>query len=215
MKSDCELQRDVAEELNGKSATGMHDVAVAATSGIVTLRGEVMTFEERAQAERLAGGVLGVTGVVNEIVAAQDPTTVGMDGALATEAVAALNAIPTLVGAVSVSVVDGVATLSGVVDAAADHDAARQVVATIPGVRSVVNLLRVAGRADARAVERRIAFAFAAQGMPGADRIRVDVRDHLARLSGTLDSVAERDEAVAAAAATPGITAVDDQLTLA
>jgi osmotically-inducible protein OsmY len=213
MKSDGELERDVAAALSGMTATGMRDVAIAASSGIVTLRGEVVTFEERAHAERAANRVPGVTAVVNEIVATQDPTTVGLDTITATEAVAAINATPALAGAVAVSVVDGVATLSGVVVDESERDAAREAVAAIPGVRTVVNRIRTAGPSDARAVERRIAFAFDVNGMPGADRVRVDVGDHMARLSGTLDSQAERDEAVAAAEATPGITAVDDQLT--
>ncbi len=215
MKSDEELQREVAAALTSIPDLNASDVSVVATNGIVTLRGEVVRFDERMTLERTARRIAGVTAVINEVVATQDPITLGLDTILAGEAATALRAIGATTDDVTVSVVERVATLSGVVDEEATRSAARAAVAAIPGMRAVVDLSVAAGRATPRAVARRIAAAFAQQGMPGADRIHADVRDHLAILSGTLDSVAERDEAVAAAVATPGILAVDDQLVLA
>jgi osmotically-inducible protein OsmY len=214
MKSDIELQREVGAALAGIPNLNATNVSVTVAGGIVTLRGEVLRFDQRMRLEQTARRIAGVTAVINEIVATQEPVTPRMDSVLVREAVAALRALGSSADAVTVSLSQRVATLSGVVDRDATRAAAYEAVAAIPGIRSVVNLIVVAGEADAPAVTRRIAAAFAQEGMTRVDRIRIDVRDHLARLSGTLESVAERDVAVATAASTPGILEVDDQLLL-
>src|SRR5690349_14693796 len=156
MKSNEELQRDVAAALKGLSTTGTRDVSVAAEGGIVTLRGEVLTFEERERIDRVTRKVAGVTAVINEVVATQDPITLSLDTILAREAVAALRALGASTAAVTAAVDERVVTLSGVVDEESEQNAAREAVALIPGVRSVVDLIRVAGRPDPVAVERGI-----------------------------------------------------------
>lgn len=212
MKTNVELQAEVKEAVNEALQWRYADVAVNADGGIVVLRGEVLTFDERQDAERAASRVDGVSAVINELMATEDPITLSLDGKLANEAAASLSALGGWAASLAVSVVDRAATITGIVDDEAQYQEARKAVEAVPGVRAVVNLIRVAGTPIPGAVERRIASEFEGEGMPGPERVRVDVRHHVARLTGRLDSVAERDVAVAAAQETPGIIDVQDEL---
>lgn len=214
MLSNGELQRSVADAIAGAFGSTVSDIAVAVDGGLVTLRGEVLTFSEREAVERRVWAVDGVTAVINEIVATQDPVGVRVDCDLAQNARAALVALGSGFEAVAVSVVDRAATLSGEIEDEVRRQLARGAVATVPGLRSITALVRVIGALVPGEPERRIAEAFTAEGMTGPERVVVATHDHLAQLTGALDSVAERDVAVAAVETTPGITGIDNELTI-
>src|SRR5437764_15252349 len=65
--SDHKLRQDVECALEWEPSIDAANVAVAAEGGVLTLRGEVRTYAEKAEAERVVLGVQGVQGVANEL----------------------------------------------------------------------------------------------------------------------------------------------------
>jgi osmotically-inducible protein OsmY len=64
-------------------------------------------------------------------------------------------------------------------------------------------------------VKKKIEAAFLRSAEIDASRVRVESQDGKAVLSGTVRSLAEREEAQHAAWAAPGVTAVENNITVA
>ena len=73
MKNDMQIQRDVLAKLDGEPNLTADTIGVEVHHGVVKLAGRVSDLEIRANAERAAGAVDGVTSVVMDI----DVTGVG------------------------------------------------------------------------------------------------------------------------------------------
>ena len=67
MKTDLELQQDVHDALEFEPGVNASHVGVTVDSGVVALRGEVATYQERLTAERTARRVEGVRAVANDL----------------------------------------------------------------------------------------------------------------------------------------------------
>jgi osmotically-inducible protein OsmY len=65
--TDWELQRRVEEALEYEPSFYVADVRVSVERGVVTLRGDMRTYEAKSAAERAALSVNGVTAVANQI----------------------------------------------------------------------------------------------------------------------------------------------------
>ena len=65
--TDRELQEHVQNALDWEPSIDAADIGVSAESGVVTLRGDVKSYAEKAAAERVALGVYGVKAVANDI----------------------------------------------------------------------------------------------------------------------------------------------------
>jgi osmotically-inducible protein OsmY len=103
--------------------------------GVVTLMGSAEWRYQRDEAERVVGNVMGVLGLVNEIVlSTSQPYAGDVQHSIrkAIERRARLDA-----ESLSVDAADGTVTLSGVVGSLAEHDAAIEAAWSAPGVTSV------------------------------------------------------------------------------
>ncbi len=67
MRSDRELQHDVAAELEWEPSLDSSRIGVSAYDGVVTLSGEVTSYTQRWTAERVARRVQGVDAIVDEL----------------------------------------------------------------------------------------------------------------------------------------------------
>jgi osmotically-inducible protein OsmY len=111
-----------------------------------------------------------------------------------------------------VAVSDGWVTLRGTVDWQYQRDAADGAVRTLAGVRGITNDISVGPRVQPADVQTRIEAALKRSAEIDARRVHVSVSDGRIRLTGNVQSWAERDEARRAAWAAPGVTAVEDQM---
>src|SRR5688572_3835897 len=68
MKTDLQLQKDVAEELRWDPAVADKEIGIAAKDGVVTLTGFVGNYGEKYTAELAAERVSGVKAVADDIV---------------------------------------------------------------------------------------------------------------------------------------------------
>ena len=121
-------------------------------------------------------------------------------------------------GEISVEAIGGDVTLRGTVGTVVQREAAVRTTRHVTGVRSVTDRLRLglldaSRRADAD-TEAAVLDALKAGTAVRASDIDVAVRDGAVTLSGLVD-LASHDNALAAAAATPGVTDVRDEMRIA
>ena len=67
MKSDAQLQNDVLAELHWDPSINASEIGVEVKSGVVSLTGEVSTFAEKWELERIAQRVAGVMALAIDI----------------------------------------------------------------------------------------------------------------------------------------------------
>lgn len=125
-------------------------------NGVVHLRGLVKDRRAMRRALAAAQRVPGLQGIRNELSLQADPESRDADEALTGRVIQALaqdgRVSPSQV---SPATAGGVVVLSGEVDSAEDDEAARAVVARVPGVRDVIDDIRILGRSPWHASDRQ------------------------------------------------------------
>lgn len=213
--TDRELQRDVEDALGWEPSFDAANIGVSVDGGVVTLRGEVSTYTAKSAAERVALGVYGVKAVANDLNVRLEGEYQRTDSDIAQ---AAANALQwnTVVPAnrVSVAVSNGWITLKGNLDWYYQKESADRAVRDLTGVRGVTNNIMVQPRVKTVDVRDKIEAAFKRSAEIDARRIVVTAEDSKVILSGNVRSWTERQEAERAAWAAPGVTQVEDRLSI-
>ena len=215
MKTDTKLQSDVLAELNWWPSVNAAHIGVAANNGVVTLTGQVTHYTEKTAAEDTAKGVYGVQGIANDIEVTLPGSGKHSDQDIAQAALSALKwdfEVPD--DKVKVVVKDGWITLDGTVDWQYQKDAAARCVRYLMGVKWVNNLIAIKPTAKWIDVTNKIEDAFRRNANLEARRISVATSDGTVTLSGSVSSWSERDQAVSAAWAAPGVNSVHNELTV-
>ena len=216
MKTDMQLQHDVAEELGWEPSIRDNDIAVAAKDGVVTLSGFVDSYAEKFAAERAAERVSGVRAIATELEVRLPTSKKRPDSDIAHAALAALRwdtQVPD--ERLRVKVDDGWVLLEGDVEWQFQKDAATRAVRYLTGVKGVGNLIEVKPRVVSTfEVSRKIKDALRRTAEHDADRITVEASGGKITLRGSVRSWAERQDAERAAWAAPGVTTVDDELVI-
>ncbi|HET8713576.1 MAG TPA: BON domain-containing protein [Gemmatimonadales bacterium] len=215
MHKDEDIQRDLMEELNTDPSIRNDDIAVAVKNGIVTLAGYTDSYLDKYTAERLAGRIKGVKGVVNNIEVKLPSASTRADPDIARAAINALEwniSVPS--DRIKVKVEKGWVTLEGDVDWFYQKEAAERSVRYLTGIKGVTNLITVRPRATPSDVKQRIKQALERAAEFDADHITIDVQGSTVTLRGTVRSWAERRDAERAARNVPGVTEVENKLTV-
>lgn len=215
MKSDKELQHDVLDELEWEPSVDASKIGVAADHGVVTLTGRIASFAARAAAERAIKRVAGVEAVANELEVDSPLHEAPDDATIAQHALSALDWNVTIPhGAVKIAVTDGWLTLDGDVEWYYQKRAAIDTVRDLLGVRGITNRINVRPRVRALDVKSKIEAALRRSAELDAARITVDATDTKIVLKGTVRSWAEHEDALNAAWSAPGVTRVEDHLSI-
>jgi osmotically-inducible protein OsmY len=213
--TDRDIQDHVLNALEWEPSIDAADIGVSVDNGVVTLRGDVKTFSEKATAERVAQGVYGVKAVANDVNVKVIPTLQRTDSDIAQAVVSALrwsSLVPD--EKIDVAVSKGWVTLKGRVDWEYERAAAASAVRDISGVRGVTNTITLEPHVSIPDVKSKIEAALKRSAEVDARRINVAVADGKVILSGNVHSWFERDEARRAAWAAPGVKDVDDRITV-
>ncbi|ASW01901.1 BON domain-containing protein [Paraburkholderia aromaticivorans] len=215
MKTDRQLQAEVADELAWDPAVSLADIDVEVKERVVTLSGHPSSYAEKLAAEKAAKRVAGVKTVVSRMDIRLPHSDVRTDEDIAN---AVRSILKWTVGVsdvhVQVQVDNGWVTLRGRLERAYQRHLATRMINPMRGVRGVSNLIDVHESPAGEDIGDSIRKALVRHVEREADRIGVSVRDGTVTLTGKVGSYAERSIARGAAWAAPGVHAVNDDLTI-
>ena len=214
-RSDAEIQSEVLAELKWEPRVQATEIGVAVKDGVVTLTGWVDSYTKRWAAEEAAHRVRGVKAVANDIEVRLAATGERTDAEIAAAAARALQWDALLVPEkIDVTVSKGWITLKGMVDWQYKKHEAERVVRNLAGVKGVSNLIEVKPKLQPYEIKQQVEQALVRSAMTDAQRITVEVDGSKVILKGAVRAWAEREEAERAAWKAPGVTMVDNRITI-
>ena len=213
MKTDERIKQDVLDELAWQPSIDETQIGVIVKDGIVTLTGTVDTYAKKIAAEKAVKGVYGVKAVAEDIEVRYSSSKGKTDTDIAKAAVDALkwnSSVPA--DSIKMKVEDAWIYLTGEVKWSYQKNAAKRAVENLLGVKGVINNISLKQTVQPFEIKKRITKAFERSAELEAKNIKVEVDGHTVKLSGTVHSLTEKEEARKAAFFAPGVTKVENNL---
>jgi osmotically-inducible protein OsmY len=213
--SNDDLERWVTDELDWDPRVDPAGIAVVADDGKVTLRGTVGSLREKREAQSATERVHGVKSVTNELEVHLPTTHARADAELRGDVLQALMLDSLVPSTIDARVDDGWVTLTGTADQQYERDEADLVAGSVPGVMAVDNYIELTKPdPSAKDVKHSIEKAFGRSAKLDAKALAVDTHAGTVTVTGVVSSWAEHDAAIATAWSAPGVTNVEDHITV-
>ena len=214
-KIDSQLKDDVVSELNWEPSVTSTDISVSAVEGIITLRGRVPHYSQKAKAEKAAQRVSGVRAVADEMEVDLTGANERSDVEMSKTALTALEWNYSVPEGIKVSVEKGWITLRGEAQWGYQRVAAEEAVSDLKGVRGITNEITIEPVAQTAEVKRLIEEALRRSSGSEVRAISVAVDGARVILSGNVHTFAEIEDAGRAAWNAVGVRFVENNLMLA
>jgi len=213
MKSNAELQQDVQGAIKWQPLLNAAEIGVTAKDGVISLTGVVDSYAKKAEAENAAANVAGVTALVEKIEVRYPSSYSKTNAEIATEVVNALKDrwdVPN--DKVKVKVEAGWVTLTGELRWNIQKEAAKDAIKSLMGVTGVTNNITIKSESMEALEKTAIENALKRNWAFFDNDIEVQVSGHRATLTGTVDSLYQKNEAGSIAWNAPGVWSVDNEL---
>ena len=213
-RTDSRIKKDVEDEIRyDPSIENDRHIVVTVKDGVVTLVGFTMSYMDSYHAEKAATRIAGVKAVANDIA-----VKLGSERADPEIAEESSKAVERELGSISdkvkIIVRNGWLTLEGEAEWNYQKERFERAIRSIRGVKGLTNLIIVKPRVSPPDVKKKIEEALVRSAQVNADRIIVEVDGSKVTLRGTVRAWAERQEAERSAWAAPGVSKVDNEITV-
>ena len=213
--ADIDLRQSVLEELDFDPSFDADGIGVAVENGVVTLTGHVRSYAAKLAVERAVQRVKGVHGIAEEIEIRYPADKRTADDQIAERALSSIKWNAQVPGdAVLVKVEKGWVTLSGTVDWQFQRIAAESAVRRLSGVAGISNMIAIKPQVRPTDVKSKILDALKRNAQLEADAIRVSVDNDTVTLEGNVKAWYERGIAERAAWSAPGVSKVEDRISV-
>lgn len=213
---DSEIRRQVLAELDWDPSIDASNVGVAVKDGVVTLTGTIPNYWQEKEVERVVKRVAGVRAVAEELTIKLPGSAERTDADIAQSVLSGLRfnvAVPS--NCVQVTVENGWVTLEGQVEWQYEKAAAESAIKFLMGVKGVTNNIEIRPKVSSADVKAKIEAAFERLARVDASEISIEAKEGKVILRGTVRSWDEKDQAEQAAWAAPGVTSVENHVTVA
>jgi osmotically-inducible protein OsmY len=214
MKNNADLQKDVQDAIKWEPLLNAAEIGVTVEDGIVTLNGIVDSFAKKLEAETAAKNVAGVKAVVEKIEIRFDSDLKNMDDNDIAKAI--LNAwqwhweIPH--DRLKVKVEKGWVTLEGELEENYQREAAKDTIINLLGVKGVSNNIVIKSKTHDQIEKQQIEKAMRRNWSINDKNIDIQVSGQKVTLTGTVNSVYQKDQAARIAWNARGVITVDNEL---
>jgi osmotically-inducible protein OsmY len=215
MRSDIDIQADVAAELKRDPRVKSTAVGVIVKGGAVTLTGVTDSYLEKVAAERAAKRVKGVRAVAADLAVRLPVEIKRTDEGIAEQIARFLSWNSTFRDTnVQAEVRNGRVTLTGTVRWLYQKDEVERRVEELDGVLAVYNQITIVAPpvVDERELHRTIMAALHRHANVEASKVNISISDGTVTLDGTVGAYHERDVIENAIRTTAGVTRVVDNL---
>jgi osmotically-inducible protein OsmY len=214
--TDQTMKQNVLDELSWEPSINAAHIGVTARNGVVTMTGHVASYAEKCAAERAVERVSGIKAVAQDLEVHYPFSDQNGDDDIAKRALQAIAwdvFIPK--DKVKLKVSKGFVTLTGELDWQYQKESVESVIRRLSGVTGVFNEIKIKPSVKAGDVRDRIKAALVRNAQIDADEIAIATDGGKVTITGQVDSYYERSVAERTAWSAPGVTQVEDLLTIA
>jgi osmotically-inducible protein OsmY len=215
MLTDYQLQQAVSDELGWEPSVISAHIGVAAHAGVVTLSGHVATYPQKHAAEVAARRVRGVKGVVEEIEIKLPFDTKRSDEDIAAAALDRMGWDVTIPqDAIKVQVENGWVTLTGEVEWFYQKSNAVKEIRHLHGVTGLSDQITIKPRIDIADISNTITHALHRSWFFDPTTVQVSATGSVVRLTGSVTQPHDKQLAAHTAWSAPGVTGVQNDITV-